>query len=269
MLASGNVVNKAVVDVNVSGAAGLATSTADNNEGEAKCDEHSPSSTTAAVVNLGAGKLISAEIALGREGSHNDGAEPEKTNLINGSAIGECCRLSQQIVLTNDNRSRTVGLLYDGGSTNTVVSPEENDLVTESWVLDESFDLVTQGHTQEMSLIRDQFQTENGFCFQAVRLASSGEEIMYKLIEIPERFQRQYGMSEVYSVQTAGHAVVAGIDMAMNFPDILEIDSESGVGVFRSRIDGQVLPFTTGRENSYCQNYREPDPPRPPPTFST
>ena len=147
LLASGNVVNKTVIDVNVSGAAGLATSTADNNEGAAKCDEHSPSSTTAAVVNLGAGKLISAEIALGREGSHNDGAEPEKTNLINGSAIGECCRLSQQIILTNDNRSRTVGILYDGGSTNTVVSPEEADLTTESWVLDESFDLVTQGHS--------------------------------------------------------------------------------------------------------------------------
>ena len=226
------------------------------------------------LVNVGDGRLLSAEMNLTNGGTDSDGEE-EVGNLINGSSIGECCRLSQFVDLTNDRKTRRVGMLFDSGSTNTVSSPEESDLATKSWVLEERFDLITQGNSQELTLTRDQFSLTNGFSFQAVRMPGSDEEVSFRIIYIPLKFQQEYNMCARYSVQTSGHGIVAGQDLAMSFPEILAVDSQTGVGVFRSRIDGQILPFTTGRESNYCLNERSqngrnesvrpgPSPPPPP-----
>ena len=206
-------------------------------------------------VNIGCGRVILANTTLTErslEPSNANGDDGEPGFTINGCHIGQCVRLSEQVHLQNDLRSRHEGLLWDSGATNTISSPEVADLTTNSWVLPESFDLITQQAVEEIELVRDQFKTSNNLQFQAIRLKKSPEDMSFVLMDVPEEYQRRFGMNAQYSVQVAGHSIIAGADMTQNFPEILAIDQQTGFGVFRSRITGECLPFSTGVVDQYC-----------------
>ena len=201
-------------------------------------------------VNVG-NQIVNAELMLEVHPEEEiDG--PSRVHLINGNVIGKCIRLSEPVGLANDARERTVHFLWDSGSSNCVSAPQEADLATQSWVLPEEFSLVTQMGRENIHLIRDQFRTTNGFCFQTVRLPNFEEEDSFEIIEISPHFQQKYGMDPFYSVKVSGHSVVAGQDIIGSFPIIQEIDN-TGLGVFKSGISGKFYPFTTGIESQYVE----------------
>ena len=202
-------------------------------------------------VNLGNGTVIMANIEAKSSTLMEDDGGP--AHLINGCQIGGCIRMAEKLHLENDQRSREEGCLYDSGSTNTCNAPEIADLATDSRNLPESFNLVTQTGVQRLALIRDQFKTKNNLRFQSIRLGTAPDPIAYTLLSVPLKYQEKYGMDAQYSVMTSGHPIVAGQDMAQNFPTVCEVDQSSGFGVFQSKITGAYLPFTTGVVHNYCE----------------
>ena len=209
--------------------------------------------THPSTVNLCNGTVILAntEVAAGAMPEDDEG------HLVNGCTIGGCVRMSERVEFVNGDRRRFEGCLFDSGATNTCSSPDIQDLATNSWVLPESFNLVTQNGIQSLELIRDQYRTANNLRFQAIRLPKAPDDLAFVILHVPLRYQIKYGMEPQYSIQTGGHSLVMGNDMASNFPHVCEVDEQTGFGIFQSKITGQFLPFSTGRVHRYCAEEAE------------
>ena len=121
--------------------------------------------------------------------------------------------------------------------------------------LSEKFNLVTENCTTELQLVRSQFRLVNNFTFETISSPEVNEkETDFDTIVIPRRFQLLYNLPEAVQVQTTNHAIILGFDQILNFPQILDVDKESGVMVARSQIDGQILVARTSGSSVSSEN---------------